>query len=211
MTYSVGIDLECLNATLLEVIVSKTSLIARVVGDGVIVARRRDASFTVIVIEYPSGAPFYPRYSFYRYESATNGVYEKYIAAFGREYTVKVCGWRGPGQPFSEAVAEARSLPDDPVSHADVFEFPRSDYDLLAVFSDGVHTFTRPTVSETSRGTESIPLSEVLSELMAFKSMKGDFVARRCHAAFRSFAERGWEHSDDFSIAAVCDIREDNR
>lgn len=67
---------------------------------------------------------------------------------------------------------------------------------IVAVFSDGVDTFT------DKDGYEIDPVS-VIWELMSFKNTKGEFVKRRMQGFLRSAKKLGWKHSDDISMAAV--------
>lgn len=203
MAHASGTTLECLNATLLTAELRADCLRASVVGDGVVVARRHDGRFEIAVIEYPSGAPFYPRYSLQSRSDTPYGVYTEYLAKFGRAYQVKRYTWAGGTTSLCGGSVEERQLPDDPSCHVDVFEFSRLEYDLLLILSDGIHSFTRPLLTDTGRTTVPIPLADLFGEFLAFKSFKGEFVARRCAAAFKAIHGYGWSHHDDFSMAAV--------
>ena len=79
--------------------------------------------------------------------------------------------------------------------------YPRIDFDLIAVFSDGALSFFQ----QKSGGVNShIPLPNVLQQLMLFKGLKGEFVTRRCRKFFRKFCvENDWSHYDDFSMVAL--------
>jgi hypothetical protein len=79
--------------------------------------------------------------------------------------------------------------------------FNRSHFDMVAVLSDGVHSFQKKNVLGQ---LENIPLQEVLQQLMQLKSVKGEFVTRRCKRFLNKYcAEHGWSHYDDFAMAAV--------
>ena len=69
-----------------------------------------------------------------------------------------------------------------------------------AVFSDGVFAFKRPT---EVGGWEQIPWEEVVRELTAFKTYKGEFVKRRMKRFFKDAEKRGWRWDDDVSVAAI--------
>jgi hypothetical protein len=203
MATVVGIGRESLNATLLQASVRRLHLLATVAGDGVVIAQRRGGGFDVCVIEYPSGAPFYPRHCLCGERTDPETVYKRYLATFGRTYQIRRWTWAGGTASLCGGSVEERKLPDDPSCHANVFEFSRIEYDLLIIMSDGIHSFTRPMISETGRTTIPIPLADLFAEFLAFKSFKGDFVARRCAAAFKAINGYGWSHHDDFSMAAV--------
>ena len=78
-------------------------------------------------------------------------------------------------------------------------------YDLVAVMSDGVMSFQRPITNDlgTSRHFEDVPTADVVSSLMAVKSSKGKFIARRCKRFLKECAKKGWHHNDDLSMAAL--------
>ncbi len=73
------------------------------------------------------------------------------------------------------------------------------DYDLIAVISDGIHSFT----ADTERGRVAIPWGNVLPYLMDFKGYKGQFVKRRLRKFLADTAKLGWKHHDDISMAAI--------
>ena len=95
----------------------------------------------------------------------------------------------------------ADKVGSDPNSFWDVTVYSREHFDLVAVLSDGVHTFQQKNVLGQM---ENVPLNEVLAQLMQFKNVKGEFVTRRCKRFLGKFCEKnGWAHYDDFSMAAV--------
>jgi len=46
-------------------------------------------------------------------------------------------------------------------------------------------------------------ITDVIKELLSFKSLNGAFVARRVKKFMKECVARGWQHSDDLSIAAI--------
>ncbi|MDG1479296.1 MAG: hypothetical protein P8R54_06870 [Myxococcota bacterium] len=77
-----------------------------------------------------------------------------------------------------------------------LFSAPVAEVDLLAVLSDGVFTFTGP--------HGAIPADEIAAELLAVRAPVGDFFTRRLRRfRTRTCTDRGWQHSDDLSIAGV--------
>lgn len=72
-----------------------------------------------------------------------------------------------------------------------------STVDLTILFSDGILSF------QQKNGTP-VPVEEVLEQLFSIKGFVGEFLTRRCNRFLQSFcADRGWQHSDDFSAAAL--------
>ena len=79
------------------------------------------------------------------------------------------------------------------------FTFPRDEYDVVAVMSDGVQSFRR----KVGNVFESVPAFEVVAEMMAFKGLAGQFVVRRMKAFLKQVAANGGHWDDDVSMAAI--------
>lgn len=76
------------------------------------------------------------------------------------------------------------------------FSVPVNEYDLLAVLSDGVFTFTGP--------GGPVPAEVVAAQLLSVRAPVGDFFTRRLRRFKRKTCRvRGWHHADDVSIAGV--------
>jgi len=76
--------------------------------------------------------------------------------------------------------------------------FDPSTYDLVMLFSDGVHTF------QHSDTLTPINFLEVVDHLMDIKSFTGEFVTRRCRSFLNRFCvKNGWHHNDDLGVAAI--------
>lgn len=157
-----------------------------IAGDGVLVGRRRDGGSTVIVSEFPSGAPFYLNYG-------TNDARRQgYLQEFGGKHVFTV------STPESETVQESQ-VEEPPVV---MFEFLASTFDLVLLLSDGAKTFRRP-VPQARGATEPVPLQEVVDNLLQVKGYVGEFITRRAKRFLQDATARGWHHDDDFSVAAI--------
>src|SRR4030095_9205489 len=86
---------------------------------------------------------------------------------------------------------------------AQVFRFKISDYKFVAMVSDGMHSFVRTDLTAISKRVEGIPATDVIRELLAFKSLNGAFVARRMKRFLKDCQAKGWQHTDDLSLAAI--------
>jgi hypothetical protein len=181
--FMLGLPFRCLSATLAYVAGYSTVFTATIVGDGYIAARRRD-DHTIekfIKIEYTSGAPHYPAYDINANDR------EAYHKEFG-DGKLRIIG---DGAPIEH--------PLDPKLGSPYlsWNFDRNEYDLVAVFSDGLGQFASP------RG-EHLDLA-ALCDFMHFKSLAGRFVQRRCRKVFEEFKKQGIVCRDDFSMIAVYD------
>ena len=200
---------ECLDSTLLLVYTTSRFINVAASGDGVIVARHRDGTIHTQEIEFNHNAPAYLSYQMdqKRLEAYTTGQLNTGVLEGGCGVrTMKFMlydGRMGAGVPDPEM--DDRRLDSrvtrDPETFWHIERFNRSHFDMVAVLSDGVHSFQKKNVLGQ---LENIPLQEVLQQLMKLKSVRGEFVTRRCKRFLSKYcAEHGWSHYDDFSMAAV--------
>lgn len=169
-----------------------------VAGDGVVAARRRGTTnWMVCEYTYPSGAPFYLRYTLNPADE------DNYIKQFGitvRHTVNDVDVATGEVVKGFSALFENKSSG----SLGPYFlTFPLDEYDAVAVLSDGSQSFLRTETGVTSKQPASVPLHTVLSKLLHFKNYAGAFVQRRCKAAFKQFGLDNWHNSDDLSVGVI--------
>lgn len=196
---SLGLNEDALFATLGAVVGESWGAVASLIGDGFVIARRRkDKALEVREVEFSSGAPAYIAYNL------KSDWMERYCKLFG-EGTVTISHY----VIYNNAAREI-SAAENKVTSWQEYEtlremrFPKEEYDLVAITSDGLKTFTERVKNETTISTKSIhPALNIIPELMDFKGYAGQFVQRRCRWVFREFAEKGWQHYDDFSIGVV--------
>lgn len=186
---AVQLDLrpQCLDATLIVVAsrnpAIKPGIAVSMWGDGVIAARRRDGGPpTVIQVEFPLGAPFYPNYLAFPERKAA---FDALGTANSPVVTI-LSGTKPDALDFDFNRADGLQMSFD------------DDFDLVVAMSDGAATFRQGPDSSV------VPVLDVAREILAVKSPVGEFMLRRC----RRFLEhdckaRGWRHLDDFSVAAV--------
>jgi len=196
MASSCNIEFECLDATLLMAVEGtsgeKEGVWALVFGDGVVAARHRHShKITLYAIEFPHG---YPAYVSYLLDLERLKGYVKHTQ----------------GQPallhhYREGLAEAPSpLPFFDLSSKEwsipfTCFFPSDEYDVMALFSDGIESFN---CAEKDAQTE-LGLADLVGEFLSFKGHAGEFVVRRAKKAISKLKELGYSHTDDFSMAAI--------
>lgn len=179
---------QSLDATLLSAERKGGVVQVLMIGDGVVVGRRRDGVCKIIVVEYPSGAPRYPSYDLNPARRT------RYFSEFGGQMRITTT-------VDKEEVLDV-PLKDEPVEPL-VFDFPTEEYDLVLLFSDGVQSFHRPVPNSTCGATSPVPLTEVLAEMLAIKGFVGQFIVRRAKRFLKDASAKGWVHDDDFSVAAL--------
>lgn len=171
-----GLPLECLDATLLccSAIPNDDPMIM-VVGDGAIACKYDDGRVVAWRIEYAKSAPEYPSYR----------LDPKRQARFNNEFgpMKQICQWS-----TTEGYTTTQ-LTDDflPLYRFNMLDHPK----VIAVMSDGVGTF------------EGIEWYDVVTSLMDFKSVKGQFVQRRMKRVMKDCQKRGITPYDDVSMAAI--------
>lgn len=181
---NLGLPIEALDATLLYAYPVEDEIKVVVHGDGVVAARHRNGSISHFVFECPKGAPDYLSYGL---DDAREATYRRLIGA------PKTC------KLYCDGVFQ---LEDSlPVLEGVELWFPRSEYDLIVLMSDGARSFQR------KQGTVlvSVPEWEVVQQVMSVRNFSGEFMARRIRNGFlgKFCVENGWQHYDDFAVAAI--------
>jgi len=183
-----GLDPYSLDATLLMAFESEATVRVLVTGDGVVAARvRGTAEYHYWAVRYPSGAPGYLSYRLDPNRMAVFLEQTKGIRQIEHSY--------GPRDEV-----RCINVPLQAWGFAWALQLDPAIYDLVAVMSDGAESFQR---REGTRLT-SVPLTEVLDQVMAVKSLTGEFMTRRVNRFLTKFcAKNGWQHYDDFAVAAL--------
>jgi len=185
------LDQECLAATLLCAYVSNHVINAFIVGDGYIVARNRNGKLTVISHLFETGAPYYLYYNIN--DSLKKGYFTHY----------------GNGNLLIEKIIYDK----DKIVHRDessynaadfnTYTFPLEEYDVVAVISDGLKSFTKQVKGVTSISNQPVAVESIVKDIFQFKQVAGQFVHRRCQRVFKEYNLENIKHHDDFSIGVV--------
>lgn len=183
--YRKAMDLppQCLDATLLssQVRPEDGGAVVFVSGDGVVVGRKRDGSgYDHWVLTYNHNAPAYLSYLL------DPGRLKSYLD--GGCGKLKIEGSEHP-------------QPEEPVLGLNfVRGFDSAEYDLVLVMTDGVTSFQR------REGTcfVPVPLSDVLAQILDFKTLTPGFIRRRMGKFLTKFCpQNGWHHTDDITVAGI--------
>lgn len=183
------LDPSCLDATILTIKAVDGMFTASCYGDGVVAMARLDGKVDVYSVEFVEG---YPQYVSYTLDALRRNQFDAQKTTNFKEVTHQVI-------PDTEPNAIVDVSPN-------VIEFhtgSAKDYYCVAVLSDGVHSFTETVENGSSITTRSVPMSEVVAQLLAFKSTKGDFVYKRLQAFEKTCLTKGWQHHDDLSLGVV--------
>jgi hypothetical protein len=175
----------CLDATLLTVTMGVLHAEIWRAGDGLIAWRKRDGTWFFNQISFGSNAP---RYLSYQLSLELERQHREMSPTVTVTTGLLVTGGKWELSTTTSPIAGVPPIECQYIS--------RNDCDLAIVFSDGVESFLDAT------GTP-VPVTDILDELLAFKGIQGQFVARRCGRFLKLCAERGWTHSDDLSVAGI--------
>jgi len=173
---------ESLDATLGVIVVVGDDAYVALYGDGTICVKDKSEYIDSKTYSFSNNAPYY--LSYWLDEGRRN----IYLLDGGKLVEEEGCVrerflyWSNP-PIYRKAI------------HVIVYKFSLIEYPVVAIMSDGVGSFVK--------GGEVLQLTDVLSEFMSFKSMKGEFVKRRVKRAIRDFEKEGYKHSDDISVGAV--------
>lgn len=178
----------CLDATLLRLYWDGEGVNTTCFGDGVVAARRRDGTFVLHTVDYPGNAPFYPSYYL-----------DEQRLRLWEEHT----GLRHTRRSFDSATGEwTEEVVGCEIAQPQAFGV--QEFDLVVILSDGVQSFQHLVKTGTSRTLEAVPVEQVVEHVLAIKGTKGAFLSRRCRKFLTKQCVRlGWQHSDDFSAAAI--------
>lgn len=185
-----GNDLDYL-ATLVGVVVGSDFGYAVVFGDGVIAERFADGRIRTTEVYWADNMPFYPAYRW------SNAARSGFIHRLGKHaataVTVRIVESRGVGATLDRLSISEVALPFAAVEHGLQLDLTSDLADLqsVAVFSDGVGRIG---------GLDS---AAACAELLAFKTLRGQFVKRRCLRALASWGQHGKSPGDDVSMAAI--------
>jgi hypothetical protein len=179
-----GMDPTCLDATLLIAIEIQDAVAVYMMGDGVVVARNRETGgYYHIRTNFFLGAPFYPNY-------LTDPDRLEGYHALPANQVVEIKGMIGGSETD-------RAIDTDKYPYwLPVAVFNKSEYDLVVLMSDGAMSFRKD--------GESVPVPDVVTQIMDVKVPFGEFMTRRARKFLGSFCpSKGWVHDDDFGVGAI--------
>lgn len=187
----IGLRPQSVDATLMTAHSHDGGLNIGASGDGVIVLESQSGVLDIFSISFPNGCPLYPAYE---------------------HQPERLLAWHANTRAYKEVRQfQSRGLLNPPElvnietseSVTETMRINRSDYRHVTIISDGVQSFYRTEDSTTSKHLTSIPLDQVLKEVVAFKGWYGAFVARRAKKFQKQCASNGWRHADDLAVGAI--------
>lgn len=173
----------CLDATLLLAYEQGEFIELYLVGDGVVAARPRNGGEPFIFqMEYPGGAPFYPNYFM------DPPRLQAFLEMPDNLLVTKPENLNLPGvfcihQPHERDTVLCLTL-------------AKAEFDLVVLSTDGITSFRNSDMTP-------IPVTDLVTQLLAVKIPTGAFLTRRCKRFLGTYAGRCQTHFDDFSAGAL--------
>lgn len=186
-----NIPQESLDATLLCSYIKGDQYYLLMCGDGVSVKTKNDGAMEVILIEYPSNAPFYLNYTMS--ETRKSG----YTAAFGLKR--KISTWHIKPDGTVENLIEREDQDGSFYKEEGLVK----NYKSISLMSDGVGSFYELVNTGTSKSEIQVSVNEILKKLLDFKGFQGEFVDRRLRKFRKDCEKINWFHADDVSLATI--------
>ena len=196
-----GLPFVSLDATLMTLsTLENGKILTTIYGDGMIVAKIPDG-LLVMEVSYPRNFPVYPSYLLDLDRTKRMPV--------GNAIQLNL--WR----VTPDAGKQILMVNDGPIKdgmHDCLFahEFNLPEDGFIAAVTDGAKSFLAPLNSETTKTNGSVPLEQVLPELLGFKNFHPGFVQRRMQRFARDAQKKEWQHYDDLAMGAIALRKEDS-
>lgn len=192
---SLGLSTDAFDATLLVHIAFDSKILSIAWGDGYIMYKTKDSKHLVYDISFSTGAPYY-----LSYEMSTSKK-QKYMDEFGEgTITIKNMTLSAEG-----AIEWERSITNPIIAESLYKEAYASMISFATVSSDGLGTYQDNPKGIKEDGTEKRKYSaiEIIPQMMAYKTIAGEFVIRRMHRMKTDMAKANIIHFDDISCASI--------
>ena len=180
-----GLPLCALDCTLIMAISNGKDTKVLLYGDGCIVVKHKNGALDYIVVEYESGAPYYPGYLLNDLRN------EGYHREFGRSNVVIKKG------TILQDVNSEDSAIFDLKNIYDITQWKFVDIDFISIMSDGIGSF------EKTDCHEHIPIIKSIKDVVSYKSFAGQFVERRMKGLRKDHKKENIGHYDDLSVGTI--------
>ena len=174
-----GLNISCLDATLLVSYYIDGEVVVHMYGDGAIVVKD-GKNFIYKLVDFTRNAPYYLSYLVddtrqQIYHDLKNDLF------------------------INERINDHEPVETQQAYDADlVFRFNAQEFDCMFIASDGLTSFIDNNPTQRSPH----PIDEITPGFMAFKNTNGEFLKRRMKKAMRDMENMGIVHFDDLSIGA---------
>ena len=186
----IGLSACAIDATLLTVLAFDGRVTAACYGDGTIALQSRGGDLDVYSISFEDSRPRYPSYA---HQPQRRKVFDDLCGNSKRVSHLRFNARQGIIDLETRISLDAIEL----------FAADASDYEYAAVITDGVESFVRMALTETTRQVERVESEEILEDLLGFKSFCGAFAKRRLSRFLTECHRKNWRNNDDLAVGAV--------
>lgn len=177
-----GLNLSCLDATLIIAYHIDNILKVYIYGDGAVVGQTWSGNTEITSVQFEGNAPFYLSYLLddFRFDLYDQAKYTKTLTC---EY-------------------EDRSTLIDKIAydHEVILSFNTGVYPTILICSDGIESFLD--------GTIHVPPRDIIYNILDFKTTKGEFLKRRLNKYMKNLSKINVGHYDDLAVGAFLKIEE---
>lgn len=195
-----NLDPACLTATLSVLYQDMGGIHHRLIGDGVVGARRRDGRWEVSSFEPVNGGCFYLKYLLF--EGETEAWFKQFKGTY--RSTTYVGDLFKPEE--MDVVTEEFDLEENRLYFSAAF--PNDEYDLVFIGSDGLSSFFKQVRTSTSKHNEPISLLNALGVVFDEINLRADCLQLQRDWAWKrklpgTFLTKEWQNSDDVSVGIM--------
>jgi serine/threonine protein phosphatase PrpC len=172
----IGLERECLDATLLIAYVNEKDIVLAAWGDGNIIIKRNNC-IELISINYTEEIPYYLSYRLYLDRKLQ-------FEEIAKERNLKM--------KINEGTKDSYYSP----FHVYQKNIDRNGLDYIILSTDGMLSFI-------DNKNNHINQNDINRDITAFKRLNGEFIARRMNRMMKDNAKEGIIHYDDFTVAGI--------
>lgn len=155
----------------------------QVAGDGVVAARRHDGSYRITRLHFLNSCPQYAAKNFPGVDPYSCE-FEQFVDVYDPDLV-------------------STTVNDTQIDAFSRFTYNKDEFDLVAVFSDGVESFR--TVTSEGWDVSNKMFTDFVADFMSVRNHNGNFMERRARRVLHDLSRRGIYHTDDFSVGALYD------
>ena len=179
-----------IDATLLAICASGGKVTAACYGDGTVALQSRRGDLDVYSISFADGRPRYP--SYLRQPDRLR-VFDELTGNTKHVSHVRLTSREGVVDLGTRTSVDA----------VEVFTRDATDYEYVAVITDGVESFSQMVHTDTTKQVERLESERILGDLLGFKSFGGAFVKRRLSRFLMECNKKDWRNGDDLAVGVV--------
>jgi hypothetical protein len=159
-------------------------------GDGGLLLKYKDKEYSeLFLFEYPSGYPYYLSYDIYPERKETFKLEDRGMII--KKYNML----------NTECIELENEIQAESISLS--YSISTNGLSYITLFSDGINSFKKEIITDTTRNTINVDPCEIVSEFISYKNYAGRFVQRRLNKFKKECNIKHINNMDDFSVATI--------